>query len=139
LYFSRPGLLYGLSDLLAFLTYYIFGYRKKVVLDNLAIAFPEKTTAEKRKIAKQFYRNFLDTLVESVKMISASEAQVEKRFLPNEKMLELIWKYSRRGKIFKCMPCIISIEVNIGVSKVLGILCCTYIPISNIHWKNFRE
>ena len=54
-------LLYGISDMLAFLTYYVFGYRKTVVLNNLAIAFPEKSEAERKKIAKQFYRNFSDT------------------------------------------------------------------------------
>jgi Kdo2-lipid IVA lauroyltransferase/acyltransferase len=129
-------IMYGLSDLLAFLTYYIFGYRKKVVLANLAIAFPEKTAAEREKIAKQFYRNFLDTLVETVKMISATEAQVEKKFLPNEKMLELIWKYTKRGQNVQihAMHNFNWEVVNLGISRVLAIpFVAPYIPISNIH------
>jgi len=69
--------LYGISDLLAFLTYYVFGYRKKVVLGNLAIAFPDKTVSERKEIAKQFYRNFSDTLAETIKMITASDEEVE--------------------------------------------------------------
>jgi Kdo2-lipid IVA lauroyltransferase/acyltransferase len=129
-------IMYGLSDLLALLTYYVFGYRKKVVLNNLAIAFPEKTDNEREKIAKQFYRNFLDTLVETVKMISASDTQLEKRFLPNEEMLELIWKHTRRGENVQihAMHNFNWEVVNLGVSKVLGIpFVAPYMPISNKH------
>ena len=43
--------MYGISDFLTFLVYNVFSYRKDVVLSNLAIAFPEKTQAERNKIA----------------------------------------------------------------------------------------
>lgn len=36
------------------------------------IAFPEKTDSERKKIAKKFYHNLIDTFIESIKMISAS-------------------------------------------------------------------
>ena len=35
-------ILYGISDFVAFILYSVMGYRKKVVLVNLGIAFPEK-------------------------------------------------------------------------------------------------
>ena len=35
-------LLYALSDLLCVLLYYVVGYRKKVVMENLKNSFPEK-------------------------------------------------------------------------------------------------
>jgi len=35
--------LYVISDLLYFVLYFVVGYRKKVVMDNLLVAFPEKT------------------------------------------------------------------------------------------------
>jgi len=38
--------LYVLSDFVYFLLYYVFGYRKKVVMSNLLQAFPEKTHEE---------------------------------------------------------------------------------------------
>ncbi len=92
--------LYGISDLLAFLTYYVFGYRKKVVLGNLAIAFPDKTESERKEIAKQFYRNFSDTLAETIKMITASDEELSKRFVPKEEMLEKMRVFVKNGK--KC-------------------------------------
>jgi KDO2-lipid IV(A) lauroyltransferase len=44
--------MYLLSDGIYVLVYYIFGYRKKVVMSNLTIAFPEKTEQQKVRIAK---------------------------------------------------------------------------------------
>ena len=66
-------ILYGISDLLYVLIFYVFGYRKTVVLQNLAIAFPEKSQQERVLIAKKFYRNFIDTFIETIKLFSASE------------------------------------------------------------------
>ena len=37
-------------------------------MNNLLIAFPEKTEKERLKIAKQFYLNFVDTFIESIKL-----------------------------------------------------------------------
>lgn len=54
-------------------------YRKKIVLQNLKIAFPEKTDAARVKIAAQFYRNLIDTFLESVKLLSLSTKEIEKR------------------------------------------------------------
>lgn len=62
--------LYLVSDLAYFILYYLVGYRKEVVMNNLAIAFPEKTIEERKKIAKDFYRNFTDTFTETIKMLS---------------------------------------------------------------------
>ncbi|HVK48696.1 MAG TPA: lysophospholipid acyltransferase family protein [Pseudobacter sp.] len=72
--------LYLFADGLAALVYHVFGYRKKVVLDNLAIAFPEKTLKEREKIAKQFYRNFVDNFIETIKILSAGKKWLTKHF-----------------------------------------------------------
>lgn len=72
-------ILYGISDLACFILYRLIGYRKEVVLGNLAIAFPEKTLAEREKIAGQFYKNFIDTFIETIKMLSISEKEFNKR------------------------------------------------------------
>src|SRR4029078_1323498 len=73
--------LYSLSDALYALIYYVMGYRKKVVLDNLQIAFPEKTQAQRVRIAKNFYHNFVDTFIETIKLISASKNFITKHFV----------------------------------------------------------
>ncbi|MEI5983943.1 MULTISPECIES: lysophospholipid acyltransferase family protein [Sphingobacterium] len=88
--------LYFISDILFFLIYYVFGYRKKVVYENLRNSFPEKSTEEINKIARDFYRYFPDLLVESVKMASISEAEVKKRIEllnPDE-----VYQYIHKGR-----------------------------------------
>lgn len=72
-------IIYGLSNFLAFVLYNLAGYRKGVVLHNLQIAFPEKSLAERKKIAKNFYRNLIDTFLESIKLLSMSDNELNKR------------------------------------------------------------
>ena len=57
------SMLYLLSDILYFLIYTVFGYRKQVVLENLKLVFPEKTAIERNKIAKHFFTHFTDLFV----------------------------------------------------------------------------
>ena len=71
--------LYAMSDFFAFLLNRVIKYRKDIVLNNLKIAFPEKTVDERQKIAKQFYQYFADTFVESIKFLSISKKQILKR------------------------------------------------------------
>lgn len=71
--------LYVISDFAWFLLYRVFKYRRDIILSNLAIAFPEKTQEERNAIAREFYRNFTDTFIESIKMISISRKQILKR------------------------------------------------------------
>ncbi len=72
--------LYFLGDGVYGIMYYIIGYRKKVVRDNLLIAFPEKTAEERKKIEQAFYHNFVDTFIETLKFLSWDLAAIEKRF-----------------------------------------------------------
>lgn len=71
--------MYLVSDFSYFLLYYVLKYRKKIVLDNLAIAFPEKTEEERKKIAKKFYQYFTDSFIETWKFLSISKKEMEKR------------------------------------------------------------
>ncbi|NOR87400.1 MAG: lipid A biosynthesis acyltransferase [Bacteroidales bacterium] len=72
--------LYAIADLLFFLNFYLIGYRKKLVMDNLNIAFPEKTKKEKEKISQKFFRQFSDFIVESIKNFSMKEEEYQKRY-----------------------------------------------------------
>jgi len=74
----------------------VFGYRKKVVFDNLRNAFPEKSEEEVKDIAYKFYRYFPDLLVESVKMATIKPEEVIKRIeLLNP---EEVYQYTEQGK-----------------------------------------
>ncbi len=72
------GVLYLVSELIFFLVYRVAGYRKKIVFTNIKNSFPEKSDREINLITKDFYRNFSDYLVETVKSftISAKELKV---------------------------------------------------------------
>ncbi|MEX0635757.1 MAG: lipid A biosynthesis acyltransferase, partial [Ferruginibacter sp.] len=72
-------ILYRISDLFYLLAYYIIRYRKKVVFYNLRIAFPEKSEKERIQIAKKFYKNLIDTFIESIKLLSISDQAFKKR------------------------------------------------------------
>jgi len=72
--------LYLLSDFAFLIVYHVMGYRKKVVMQNLTIAFPQKTEAEKRRIARKFYRNFTDTFIETIKLLSAGPKFFNRHF-----------------------------------------------------------
>jgi len=72
-------ILYLISDFIYILMYYVLGYRKEVVMSNLSLAFPEKTVAERERIASQFYKNFVDTFIETIKLLSMTEKEFDKR------------------------------------------------------------
>ena len=91
--------LYFIGDGFYVLAYYIIGYRKKVVLNNLLIAFPEKTQAERNRIAKKFYHNLIDNFIETIKMISASNEFLEKRFTGNWEVLNEIYATGRSCQV----------------------------------------
>lgn len=46
--------------------YHIVRYRRRMVAKNLRNSFPEKSEAERKQIAKAFYHQFCDTIVESL-------------------------------------------------------------------------
>jgi Kdo2-lipid IVA lauroyltransferase/acyltransferase len=72
-------LLYRVADFLYFLVYIVFGYRKKVVLQNLKNSFPEKSEKEINEICKKFYVFFCDWIVEMIKSITISKEEAMKR------------------------------------------------------------
>ena len=72
---------YLLSDLIYGLLYYLVGYRKKVVRENLTSSFPEKSVEELRKIERRFYHFLCDYVVESIKMMTISKRNMRKRMV----------------------------------------------------------
>lgn len=74
-------ILYFLSDCFYVIVYYIIGYRKKVVYANIKLAFPNKTEQDILKIRKRFYHHLCDMMVEAIKSITISEAEMQKRYV----------------------------------------------------------
>lgn len=123
--------MYGISDLLSFLNWYIIGYRKDVVLGNLRIAFPEKSEKERRKIARAFYRNFSDMLVESVKVISMSERSLTRKYISDPQAVEQIESLGDRVQLHAMHNFSWEI-VNHGIARDLKMpFMGVYMPIAN--------
>ena len=74
-------LFYRVSDLVYFIVYYLVGYRKKTVTNNLKLVFPEKSSNEIIEIRKKFYHHMCDMFLEMIKSISISEKELKKRFV----------------------------------------------------------
>jgi len=72
-------LLHIFSDVLYLIAYYVIGYRKKVVINNLKNAFPKKSDKEIELTAKEFYGNFCDIIVETLKTLTITEKQLRAR------------------------------------------------------------
>ena len=56
-------------------------------MNNLAIAFPEKNIEERKQIAKRFYKNLIDSFIETIKLLSISKQRLNKRLTWNAENL----------------------------------------------------
>ena len=73
--------LYLHADLLYFVAYYVIGYRKKVVRQNLAECFPDKSAKERKVIEKEFYHHFTDYVAETLKLLHISDDDMRRRMV----------------------------------------------------------
>lgn len=73
------GVLYIISDVMYFVVYYISGYRKKIVINNITRSFPEKTPEEVKAITKEFYKRFMDFTLETLKGVTISREELTQR------------------------------------------------------------
>lgn len=64
-------------------------------MGNLKIAFPGKTAQELTAIEKGFYHKFIDSMIETIKLLSASDSFFEKRFTGNWEMVD---QYFDKGR-----------------------------------------
>jgi Kdo2-lipid IVA lauroyltransferase/acyltransferase len=73
------GALYAFAAFLYFLAYYVVRHRHRVIEDQLQKVFPDLTAAQRTAIHKRFLKNFCDVLVEVLKSVSMSEADLNAR------------------------------------------------------------
>lgn len=71
--------LYLCSTIIYFVMYYVIGYRRKVVRQNLMECFPDKSISEIKTIERGFYLYFCDLIAEAVKFFSISKREIKQR------------------------------------------------------------
>jgi KDO2-lipid IV(A) lauroyltransferase len=76
--------------------YHVFGYRRKVVRENLDLALPHLSVSEKKVIEKKFYKHMCDMFLEMIKTMSLTDKEIEERFI--FKNLEIFEDLEKKGK-----------------------------------------
>ncbi len=89
-------ILYIVSDGVYVLTYYIIGYRKKTVRENLALALPHLSEKERLVIEKKSFRHMCDVFLEMIKTLTISKSEMDKHYVFNN--LEVYSDLEKKGK-----------------------------------------
>ena len=84
------------ATLLCPIVHYLVRYRLKVVRANLDYSFPEKSTKEKRRIERQYYRHITDLLAEGFHNLAAPLRVVRRHYRPEN--AEILKPYYERGQ-----------------------------------------
>ncbi|WP_317897546.1 lysophospholipid acyltransferase family protein [Aurantibacillus circumpalustris] len=93
-------LLLGISHFFYLIVYYLIGYRKKVVIENLKNSFPEKSEKEIKKITKDFYLHFCDVIFETVKLLTISKKEFKKRCAMDEASIKSFHYFFNKNQTF---------------------------------------
>jgi KDO2-lipid IV(A) lauroyltransferase len=142
MYYLVYGLLYTLSllplrvlfifsDFAYLLLYFVFGYRKKIVMENLRRAFPGKTEAERTHIAKKFYRNFTDNFIEAIKLVSASPSFIDRHFTGDYSLCHKVYEDGKRCQLLLAHNFNWELACLAVVRQIKHHLLVVYMPIGN--------
>ena len=117
--FSRLPLsvLYGFGFIIYLLVYRIFRVRKAVVLTNIGNSFPQLARADVEKLARRFYRNYSDVLMEMIKSLTMSRAELIDRVRFDN--MELVEKELEGGQ-----PILLTLAHHGNIEWLLLALCC---------------
>ena len=129
------SVLYVFSDFIFFLLYTVIGYRRRVIRTNLKKSFPEKSSKEINQIHKEFYKNFCDYLIETLKTFSISQEELDQRFTcANHHVFDKI-KSENKNVMLMCGH-IFNWEWFVGVVKHLPVTksAAVYHKIRNPFW-----
>ncbi|MDQ0967692.1 KDO2-lipid IV(A) lauroyltransferase [Flavobacterium sp. W4I14] len=94
--------LHAMASLTFFAAYYLIGYRKEVVIQNVARSFPEKRYGEVQAIVKKFYSCFTAYFAEIIKSVSDPAEFLDKKITFEN--LELVDYYINSGRdVIACL------------------------------------
>jgi len=127
------SVLYGFGFIIYLLVYRIFRVRKDVVLTNLGNSFPQMVRADVEKMARRFYRNYSDVLMEMIKSLTMSREELIDRVRFDN--VELVEKELQGGQ-----PILLTLAHYGNIEWLLLALCCKldypveaiYRPVSTV-------
>jgi len=94
-------LLYAFSDFIYLLLYYVVGYRKKTVRENLALALPHLSDKERLVIEKKSFHYLCDMFLEMIKTMTISKKEMNKRYVFTN--MEMYLELEKKGKSIALM------------------------------------
>lgn len=94
--------LYAMGTFTFIIAYHVIGYRKTVVIQNVARSFPDKPYGEIRAIVKKFYACFGAYLAEIIKGVSVPAKILDKKIIFEN--LEIVDQYINSGRnVIACL------------------------------------
>ena len=90
--------LYFFSNGVYVILYYLVGYRKAVVLENLRNSFPEKSNKEINRICKDYYHYLCDLFLETFKTLTISKEEMLKHCSLDDAATRLFAQYDSENK-----------------------------------------
>lgn len=90
------NLFYGFSNFVYWIVYYVIGYRKKTVRENIALALPHLSFEERLKIEKNSIQHLCDMFLEMIKTMGISEDEMDQRF--QYKNIDVYLDLEKKGK-----------------------------------------
>lgn len=124
-------LLYRLADVAYLILYYLMGYRRQIVYDNLKHAFPNKTDKELIQIQKANYKHFCDQWIETLKLLSISRKELDRRVVANWEVFQRLGEeqkntYALMGHTFNWEWANVACAWNVP-----QLYACIYLPLSS--------
>jgi KDO2-lipid IV(A) lauroyltransferase len=92
--------LYLVSDICAYFLYHIFKYRRDVVKDNISKSLVNLNKKERVEIEKQFYKNFCDNFIETIKLISLPIEKLQSHITADYSELEKVLENNTNCHIY---------------------------------------
>lgn len=127
------SVLYGIGRVVYFIGVRLLGFRKAIVEDNIRNSFPDWSEAEVKQQVHEFYHYFFDSMAESIKLFSMSDAETLRRCRVENP--ELVAHHAEQGQSIIAMGAhyagwevaALSFSLQFPGQRVMGI----YSPLKN--------
>lgn len=131
--------MFAAADILYVVLFYIIQYRKTVIIENLSLAFPEKSEKEIHRIRKKFYRHLSDLFIETVAMYFANERQMSRRFrLVNPELFREM--HQKHPQVLLVLGHVNNWEYLISAAPQIAVKgAVAYKPVSNRYFDHFYK
>lgn len=90
--------LYAFSNLLKFVLFDVFSYRKRVIVSNLSNSFPDKSPIEINQIANRFYFYFCDLMFETLQTLILPGSVIKQKCELTNEAKQLLNNYYSNNK-----------------------------------------